>query len=93
MEGERPLLVTTAHNGVFFGYGRLSDSETIRLERARMCIFWPEDTHGVLGLASKGPRQGAKIGPAVPAITLRGVTAMAEVTAVAAAAWESEPWG
>ena len=87
-----PIMVTTEHHGVFFGYGVVSDKETIRIEDARMVVFWPEDSHGICGLANKGPGQGAKIGPRVKAITLRAVTAVFEVSSTAAAAWEREPW-
>ena len=88
----QPLIVTTEHRGVFFGYGEVSDGKIIRLERARMCIYWPVTNHGVVGLASKGPESGAKVGPAAPAITLQGVTAVLEVTDAAVKAWEAEPW-
>ena len=87
-----PLLVTTAHRGVFFGYGTLSGDSTMTLEMARICIYWPNETHGVLGLASHGPGKGSRVGPAVPQIILRDVTACAVVTEQAALVWESEPW-
>lgn len=88
----KALVVTTEHRGVFFGYGEPTDADTIKLEDVRMCVYWPEQNHGVLGLAAQGPLKGAKIGPAVPVATIRGVTAVFECTAEAAAAWESEPW-
>jgi hypothetical protein len=88
----QPLVVTTAHRGVFFGYGEPSDGSTIRLERARMCVYWPKETRGVVGLASDGPKRGSKVGPAAPAITLRDVTAVMEVSEEAAQAWEKGPW-
>jgi hypothetical protein len=91
-----PVIVTTAHKGVFFGYvprgETRSDAQTIRLERARMCVYWSADVRGVMGLAATGPVNGCKIGPAVPAITLRGVTSVMEVSEDAAAKWESAPW-
>lgn len=87
-----PLLVTTSHKGVFFGYGQSTENNIIRIERARMCVYWSADCHGVLGLASTGPTQGCKIGPEVPAITLRDVTSVTEVSDGAAAAWSKEPW-
>lgn len=87
-----PLLVTTAHRGVFFGLGTPSDAKTIRLEQARMCVSWSSDMHGVLGLASKGPSKNCRIGPAVPALTLNDVTMAVEVSPEAAAAWEKQPW-
>ena len=88
----QPLVVTTAHRGVFFGYGEVSDAPTIRLERARMCIYWAENEHGIVGLAGVGPVKGSKVGPAAPAVTLRDITAIFEMTVAAVAAWEKEPW-
>lgn len=87
-----PLLVTTAHKGVFFGYGTMTTATTIRLERARMCVYWTSDTHGVLGLATKGPSKQSRVGPAVKAITITSVTSITEVSDEAAKAWEAEPW-
>lgn len=88
----KPLVVTTAHRGVFFGYGEPTDGETIRLERVRMCVFWPAENRGVVGLAVDGPKKGSRVGPAAPAMTLRGVTAVMEASEAAAKAWELGPW-
>lgn len=90
--GQTPLVVTTASRGVFFGYGTPSDAETIRIERARMCVYWSMDVGGVVGLAAKGPSSKCKVGPAAPAITLRGVTSVMEATMEAVALWEKAPW-
>jgi hypothetical protein len=87
-----PLLVTTAHKGVFFGYGQPSDKPTIRITQARMCVYWSADCKGVLGLAATGPSDTCKIGPAVPALTLRDVTSVAECSPEAAKKWEEGPW-
>ena len=86
------VVVTTAHKGVFFGYGDPSDNATIRIENARMCIYWSADVKGILGLAANGPSKSCKVGPAVPAITLRDVTAVMEASDDAAKAWEAGPW-
>ncbi len=91
-QGLQPLVVTTLHRGVFFGYGIPTNESTIRLERARMCVYWPAEQRGIVGLAADGPRPGAKIGPAAPAITLRDVTGVMEATDTAAQAWERAPW-
>jgi len=88
----QPLVVTTAHRGVFFGYGVASDAPTIRLERVRMCVYWPAENKGVVGLAAHGPKKGARIGPAAPAMTLRDVTSVMEVAPEAVKRWEAEPW-
>lgn len=88
---ERAVLVTTAHRGVFFGYATDTDGVTIHLRAARCCIYWPSDNKGFLGLASDGPKNGAKVGPAAD-IELRDITCVAEVTEAAARAWEKAPW-
>lgn len=87
-----PVVVTTSHKGVFFGYGDPSDKATIRIEKARMCVYWSHDVKGILGLAATGPSKNSKVGPAVPAITLRDVTAVMEASDEAAKNWESGPW-
>lgn len=88
----KPLVVTTALKGVFFGYGIPSDFKTITLERARMCVYWSEATKGVLGLAATGPADGSKITPAVPSITLQDVTSCMEASEEASKAWEQGKW-
>jgi len=89
---EKPLVVTTAHRGVFFGYAVPSDDPTITLRDARMCVYWPVDTHGVCGLANAGPSIGAKISPKVSRLILQNVTSVMVCSPEAVIAWESEPW-
>ena len=91
-ENEKPVVVTTAHRGVFYGIGPVSDAPTIRLTNARMVVYWSANVKGVLGLAATGPVGGCKVGPAVPAITLRDVTSVIEVSDEAAKAWEKASW-
>ena len=88
---ERAVLVTTAHRGVFFGYAEETSGDTIQLRKARNCIYWPSDQKGFLGLASDGPKDGARIGPAAD-IELRDITCIAEVTDAAVERWEAAPW-
>lgn len=88
---ERPVMVTTAHRGVFFGYATETDGETIKLARARSCVYWSADCKGFMGLASTGPTSSCRIGPSAD-ITLRNITAVLEVTPEAAKAWEAAPW-
>jgi hypothetical protein len=87
-----PLVITTAHKGVFFGYAKPTTNKTVRLEQAQMCVYWSADVHGVVGLAAKGPSQSCKVGPAAPAITLHDVTSIMECSKEAEAAWTSQPW-
>lgn len=87
----RPVIVTTAHRGVFFGYTDSTDGETIALKAARLCVYWSADCKGFMGLAAGGPTASCKIGPAAD-ITLRNITAVLEVSEQAVKAWEAAPW-
>ena len=89
---ERAVMVTTAHRGVFFGYAKNTDGDTIKLRRARCCIYWTAENKGFLGLASHGPTKGARVGPAVD-LELRDITSVSECTPDAIRAWEASPWG
>jgi hypothetical protein len=93
-KAQTAVVVTTEYRGVFFGYvnGAPTDAKTIRIERARMCVYWSANMKGVLGLAAKGPTEECRIGPAVPAITLLDVTSVMEVSEDAVKAWEKNPW-
>lgn len=91
----KPVVVTTSHRGVFFGYVPEDadvTAKTIRLERARMCVYWDSAVRGVVGLATAGPNARSKVGPAAPAFVLQDVTAVMDATPEAAQAWEKAPW-
>jgi hypothetical protein len=94
---ERPIIVTTARRGVFFGYTS-EDAEAIILRRnltltnARNCIYWSAETHGYLGLASIGPQNGSRVGPAVSKLSLESITSVADCSEASARAFEAEPW-
>jgi hypothetical protein len=88
---ERAVLVTTEHRGVFFGYATETSGTTIKLRRARNCLYWSRPVKGFLGLAATGPDSACRIGPPAD-IELRAITCVAEVTEVAAKAWENAPW-
>ena len=87
----RPVIVITAHRGVFFGFASDTSGETITLTRARLCVFWSRDVKGFMGLASTGPTSSCRIGPPAD-IALRNITAVLEVEPCAVAAWERAPW-
>lgn len=92
MKNEIGLLVTTAHRGVFFGYGKPSDEKTIKLANARMVVYWSSDVRGVMGLAAVGPNKQCRVGPKVPAMTLSDVTAVVECTDEAVKEFERGHW-
>lgn len=91
LNGERAVIVTTEHRGVFFGYTKDTNGEQIILHRARLCVYWSATMQGFMGLASRGPDKQCKVGPAAD-ITLRGITSVVEVSAEAVDRWESAPW-
>lgn len=82
----RPVIVCTEFRGVFFGYATDTRGDTIHLKNARMAIYWGT-TRGVMELAEVGPNYTSKIS-ARAGIEVRKVTAVFEVTAPAAEAWE-----
>lgn len=89
--GVRPVVVTTEHRGVFFGYAADTEGETIKLERSRLCLYWSADVRGFMGLAANGPTKSCRIGPEAD-ITLRNITAVLEVTPEAEKKWQAAPW-
>lgn len=88
---ERPVLITTEYRGVFFGYAENTDGDIVKLKRARNCLYWPAKQKGFIGLATNGPVDGSRVGPAAD-IELRKVTAVIECSPEAVAAWEAAPW-
>lgn len=83
---DRPVLVTTVHRGVFFGWADDTTGDRVTLRDARCAIRFGT-TRGFLELADTGPTKGSKIGAVAPQIDLRGVTSVSEVTEAAARAW------
>ena len=86
----RPVLVTTAHRGVFYGLAGETRGDTIELKSARLCIYWSRDVGGFMGLAATGPSKDCRIGPCAD-IEIRNITSVAEVTPEAAARWKDAP--
>jgi hypothetical protein len=86
-----PVLVTTLHRGVFFGYTDDYSGDTITLQKGRMAIYWSMDVKGCFGLAATGPSKHCRVGPP-STIEVRNVTAVALVSDEAVNAWEQAPW-
>lgn len=87
---ERPVLVTTAHRGVFFGWASKTDGPIIQLKRAQLVIRWASDLRGFMGLASHGPsKSNSTNNIGRPAdIELRDITSVTECTDAAVANFE-----
>lgn len=89
----RPVLVTTEHRGVFFGYAtEINETERfVKLERQRNCIQW-RGLKGFLDLTVTGPTAACRVGPAAKSGTLYKVTGIWDVEPAAVDAWENAPW-
>lgn len=95
-DGKIPALITTdsSKRGVFMGFidPKDADKETLVAEEVRMAVMWSADVKGVVGLASTGPTKGCRISKAAPKATIKGVTAVLQLTEEAVVAWRKEPW-
>jgi hypothetical protein len=90
---ECPVVVTTQHKGVFFGYLTGDRTATVlELTQAQMCVYWSPDVQGVLGLASHGPDASSRVTRPVSRITLHDVTLVMDPAAEAVKAWQGRPW-
>ena len=88
----KPVLLTTKHRGVFFGYmNGDADARTLTLQECRNVVYWDESCHGFLGLAANGPNDKCRIGPAAN-VKLYDVTSVADVTPAAEEKFKAAPW-
>lgn len=96
MKNKVAVLITTDNTkrGVFMGFINPNDSEkeTIEAEEVRMAVYWSADVRGVIGLAANGPSKDCRITPAAKKATIKGVTAVLEMSDEALKAWRKEPW-
>lgn len=78
----KPVLVTTAHRGVFAGL--IADDQDIAakampLYAAKMAIYWGT-TKGVMELAETGPTKKSRISAAADIPMLHDITAVFAIT-------------
>lgn len=86
-----PVLITTKHRGVFFGYevGRYDQADgnlAVLLEGARCAIRFGT-TGGFMQLAATGPTEASRVGDRADG-EFRDVTCVLKVTPDAVEAWE-----
>ena len=85
-----PVLVTTAHRGVFFGFASPDETENkakITLTDCRNCLYWQKEVGGFLGLAATGPSTDCRVGASAKKVVLHDITSVSHCTAEATAAW------
>ena len=88
----RPVIICTEHRGVFYGRTDATAVDILRrkivtLEGARMAIYFGT-TRGVVELAETGPTDKSRIGARAPSAGVGAITAVFEMTAAAAKAWD-----
>ena len=91
---KQPVLVTTAHRGVFFGYlvGPPSKAQVV-IDKARNVTYWDASVRSFLGLASSGPSPKCRVSAAAGAAsTLYDITGVFVCTPEAVAKFEQGPW-
>lgn len=90
----RPVLVTTTHRGVFFGYlvGEPA-KEKVVINRARNVTYWDVATRSFLGLAANGPTDACRVSPAAGTeSTLFDITGVFVCTPESVEKFEKGPW-
>lgn len=84
------IIICTAHRGVFFAQveetADLTAKNLTNLKNCRMAIYFGT-TKGVMELASTGPTNNSKIGAPADVEIMHDVTAVFNVTDVAAQKW------
>jgi hypothetical protein len=93
-ETQQPVLVTTAHRGVFFGYlvGVPSKAQVV-IDKARNVTYWDASVRSFLGLASQGPSSKCRVSAAAGAAsTLYDITGVFVCTPKAVDKFEQGPW-
>lgn len=86
------VVITTTHRGVFGGRFVSRDEDEVVLDDARVCVYWPRETKGFVGLAVSGPVKGSRVSEACKRMTVPNVTAILECSDEAAKQWESGTW-
>src|SRR5581483_9007728 len=84
-----PVVVTTAHRGVFFGLlAGDRAGKTVELADAQMCVYCSSDVRGVPALATDGPSRRATATRPVPQTRLEDVSIVIYATEDAVKQWQ-----
>ena len=92
--GHKPVLVTTQHRGVFFGYLTSEPSkEKVTIAKCRNVTYWDAATKSFLGLAATGPTKQCRVSAAAGSdSTLFDITGVFVCTPEAVEKFEAAPW-
>lgn len=84
----RPVIVTTEHRGVFFGYATDTSGSEIHMTNVRMPIKFGT-TRGLLELSDTGPTHKSLVSARAERMEIRKITAVIDVAPEAVKAWEA----
>lgn len=84
----KPVIVTTSHRLIAFGYAEDTSGDTITLKDARCVLYYTTETGGFFGLASRGPASGSRLSAKTPEIELRSVTSVQQCSDEAVKVYE-----
>ena len=91
----KPYIVCCGANGraVIYGYSKVEPKpgKPIRLEQARMVLYWSAKCGGLVGLAAEGPKDGTRITHTVGATGTEVVRQWVAVSADAAKGMDAWP--
>lgn len=89
----RYVVVATSSRPWIVVAGELAakDGGEVTIRRARMIVYYAMPTHGLVGVAVRGPGAG-RVSPAVTDAVIRNVESVLAATPEAQAAIEAEPW-
>lgn len=87
---DKPVLITTAHRGVFAGLipsDQDLTAQSMPLRAAKMAIYWGT-TKGLMELCDTGPTGSSKISAPADIPMLHAITAIFDISPAAWAKWE-----
>lgn len=95
----KPPVIVTTMRGAFFGYLEGDPKpEKVTLIDGRMIVYWDSESHGIPGLAKRGPSGKCRVSPPTPRMDILGsqampITLVMTCTEEAVKKFEAEPWG
>ena len=95
-KADRWVVVATATRPWTVAFGRVgrTTASTFELLDVRMCVYFSSPTHGLFGLAARGPQDGSRVSERAQRLVLRErwIEGVLDASPDACAAWERGEW-